>query len=601
MNSKTSFFKKLTSAFQFDLRSLAVLRIGLALCVLADLMNRACDLKIFYSDYGVLPRYAFIKEFARKWHWSFHLMNGRVEFQAILFIIAGLCAILLLLGYKTRLMMVLTWILNISLQTRNPMVLQGGDVIFRNLLFWSMFLPLGARYSIDSIFINKSKLPKTIQTIGSFGFITQLLLMYFITAVLKYHPIWLEGKAVYYALQVDQFTTPFGDWLRNFPEVLKGLTYFTIYFEYIAPILLLIPFQVQLIRLVVVPLFIALHLGFIFTLEIGLFPYYCIVAWLTFTPSLVWDKLERFLNKRFPANDYTIYYDADCGFCKKLVYILKSFLILRNVSVFTAQSKESIHKKMLELNSWILEKQNGEFLSKFEAIIFIVSRSPLFFWLVPVMKISFISKLGTKAYEYVASNRMTFTFLTRYFKPKDHIVLDSNGFVKLFGLFAIVYIIIWNLGTLKIDSLKLMPKNAKFIGYIFRWDQYWSMFAPYPMKNDGWYVIVGQLKNGKEVDLFLHNKKVSWEKPKDVSETYPNQRWRKYMMNLRKKKKKDHRLYFGKFVCRDWNRHHRGKEKLETFQIYFMEERTTDPVFKKSTLPVEKKKLWGHRCFKKKS
>ena len=43
--------------FGIDLRSLAVLRIGLALLVLTDLFDRLPDLEAHYTDQGVLPRF----------------------------------------------------------------------------------------------------------------------------------------------------------------------------------------------------------------------------------------------------------------------------------------------------------------------------------------------------------------------------------------------------------------------------------------------------------------------------------------------------------------------------------------------------------------
>jgi hypothetical protein len=35
------------------------------------------------------------------------------------------------------------------------MVLQGGDDLLRALLFWSLFLPLGARASVDALSIDR--------------------------------------------------------------------------------------------------------------------------------------------------------------------------------------------------------------------------------------------------------------------------------------------------------------------------------------------------------------------------------------------------------------------------------------------------------------
>jgi len=44
---------------------------------------------------------------------------------------------------------VISWFLLISLQNRNPIVLQGGDILLRMLAFWAMFVPLNAYFSLD--------------------------------------------------------------------------------------------------------------------------------------------------------------------------------------------------------------------------------------------------------------------------------------------------------------------------------------------------------------------------------------------------------------------------------------------------------------------
>jgi hypothetical protein len=67
----------------------------------------------------------------------------------VLFAIAALVAIALLVGYRTRLATVLLALLA-SLQARNPTLIQGGDNLLLLLLFWGMFLPLGARFAIDA-------------------------------------------------------------------------------------------------------------------------------------------------------------------------------------------------------------------------------------------------------------------------------------------------------------------------------------------------------------------------------------------------------------------------------------------------------------------
>ncbi len=59
-----------------DLRSLACLRIALALMVLLDLYVRQLDLSLFYTDQGLLPRSAFPGNKALEIGINFHMCGG---------------------------------------------------------------------------------------------------------------------------------------------------------------------------------------------------------------------------------------------------------------------------------------------------------------------------------------------------------------------------------------------------------------------------------------------------------------------------------------------------------------------------------------------
>ena len=108
----------LKTLFGIDLRSLALFRICLGLIILADLATRASDLTIFYTDVGALPRAALMGSRYSAFLLSIHLINGTVLAQALLFLLHGACAIGLLLGWRTRAMTVLTWLLTVSVRHR---------------------------------------------------------------------------------------------------------------------------------------------------------------------------------------------------------------------------------------------------------------------------------------------------------------------------------------------------------------------------------------------------------------------------------------------------------------------------------------------------
>ena len=138
---------KFADLFGLDLRSLAIFRVGLGLLLLGDLAIRAGDLSAHYTDQGVLPRSAL----TARHYVSLHFLDGTADFQGALFVLAGLAALALLAGWRTRAATVVSWLLLMSLHARNPMILQGGDALLRLLLFWGMFLPLGARWSVDGL------------------------------------------------------------------------------------------------------------------------------------------------------------------------------------------------------------------------------------------------------------------------------------------------------------------------------------------------------------------------------------------------------------------------------------------------------------------
>src|SRR5262245_56404876 len=102
----------LSAIFGLDLRSLAAFRIGVALFILWDLISRSFDLTAHYTDTGILPRLWANQYFAGGSLYrslnpaalSPHMLTGSALGIALLFLIHGVAALGLLLGYRTRLM-----------------------------------------------------------------------------------------------------------------------------------------------------------------------------------------------------------------------------------------------------------------------------------------------------------------------------------------------------------------------------------------------------------------------------------------------------------------------------------------------------------------
>src|SRR5690606_16648331 len=111
-----------------DLRTLALFRVTMALTMLLDLALRAQDLTLFYTDDGVLTR-RFQMENLYEWQASLHFMSGEPLIIGLLFVLHAVILLALLVGYRTRIAMVLAWFFMLSLQNRNQVILQNSDVL----------------------------------------------------------------------------------------------------------------------------------------------------------------------------------------------------------------------------------------------------------------------------------------------------------------------------------------------------------------------------------------------------------------------------------------------------------------------------------------
>lgn len=284
--------KKLTEVFSIDLRALAIVRIFLAIIVLTDICRRLPDLTIFYGDGGVLPTRYVSTFWTGDWAWSLHTLFGGPEYLlGFLFFVYAIAALTLLVGFHTRIATIVVWFLTISLHNANPLILQGEDVLLRIVLFVSMFLPLGAVYSIDR-WRGKEPYAKNILSGWTVAYLLQLGFMYFFVSLFKHSSEWVGGTAIYYALSIDQYATPFGRYLLHFPETLSFLTYSVLIFQSFALFLLFFPFYTRYVRTLTTLGLMFMHAAFAASMNLGMFSAVSIAALVGFVPSPVWDWIE---------------------------------------------------------------------------------------------------------------------------------------------------------------------------------------------------------------------------------------------------------------------------------------------------------------------
>ena len=311
----------LARRFGVDARALAAFRIALGGLLLADLLLRARSLTAFYTDSGVLPRSLLAERAPLYAEFSLHALSGAAWLQAVLFAVAGVAALALLVGYRTKLATVLSVALLASLHARNPYVLNGGDVLFRQLLFWSVFLPLGARWSVDAQHreattqsgeagaergatgagedatradgdgrrVGGDSTGDRVVGVASAALLAQVVLVYVVNGLIKLRgDSWVEGDAIRTVFSLDQFTVLLGETVAQYPALLEALSHLWLVLLVASPLLLVLG---GWWRAAFAALFVGAHVGMLLTMRLGLFPLISVAAFLPFLPAAFWDRV----------------------------------------------------------------------------------------------------------------------------------------------------------------------------------------------------------------------------------------------------------------------------------------------------------------------
>ncbi len=561
-----------------DLRSLALFRVALGLAILVNLANLAPWAADFFSDQGVLTRDALVAS-TSPYRFSVYLANGKPLFVWLLFGVHALAALGLILGWRSQWMAAANWLLLMSLINRNPFILQGGDQLITLLAFWGMFLPLGARWSVDAALADKplQGANNNHRSIAGAAILAQVLYVYFIGALLKDSAIWIpDGEAVYYATHLASYATPLGEWLAGQPGLARLLTYYVWSIELAAPFLLLSPVWHVTLRGIGLAGLIAMHLGFALFLHIGLFWLISITSLLLFVPGAWWDWLAA---RVYPPakRQIALYYDEGCVFCEKTCRLLRTFCLTPDNPILIAQRDAVAGPILRAHNSWVVIDANGAVHLKWRAVAFVLRQSPVFWWLGWLTDRRPLAGIGAWLYDRIGLARPRLGRFSARWLPY-HAPWPGPGRLLqgLVGALALL-VLAWNIVQLpRVDYT--LPRPLATVIWALNLDQYWNMFAPYPARQDGWLVIAGEFTDGSPIELW------SGEvgPPPAVGATdmpawHKDYRWRKYVSRITDPVNKAQLHNFARYYCRLYNRFDPWPLKLRRFSIRHDYQRTLPP------------------------
>jgi len=161
------------------------------------------------------------------------------------------------------------------------------------VVFWGMFLPLGARWSVDA---RRRPSPAACAnqfvSVGTVGLFLQLLYLFlFLFDHKLMGTAWRNGTAVYDAISVEQYRSAFGGVLLRFPAILPVLTYAVLIQQGITVALMAAPISLGPLRVLAVLGVIATQVGFGLCFNLGTFPWITTVAILAVLPCWFWERI----------------------------------------------------------------------------------------------------------------------------------------------------------------------------------------------------------------------------------------------------------------------------------------------------------------------
>jgi predicted DCC family thiol-disulfide oxidoreductase YuxK len=599
--------------FLVDTRALAFLRIAVACIIIADLLIRWGDVDWFLSNQGVYSA-GDAKALSSEWRFSLYWLVDSTWWVHLLFACNLVVAIILMSGMRTRVATVLALIFLVSLQNRNPVLLQGGDNLLLLLVFWGLFLPWGERLSVDAAMTKRPMATNQYFGVGGVALFIQVLSVYFFSAFLKNGTEWtVDGSAIYYALHNDQVAHLLAPYWRDWHAVTVPLTHYVWWLELLGPIIALSPWFNHWARGLAAFCFITLEIGFLFNLNVGLFPFISMASLLVLVPSPAWDRAAQLCKAKHHA-PMTMYFDKDCVFCEKTCVLIRAIFGL-NARIVPAQNYPEVGALLEREFSWVLEVDGQRYL-RWGALIEVVRRGGRFQRFHYLLKAP--GRFGDVIYAWIGHNRVYFGKVTAVLMPwRDQLGRPGIALQLVAFVFAVV-VLAGNVSRLPTDQRAALPgvvvgaadivRNSSVPAVdLFRLDQYWNMFAPYPQKNDGWFLMVGLTTDGELVDVLNWRlTEPSTAKPQNfIPEQAKNYRWRKYLTRIKRSGYKNELGRFASANCKRWNDQallspvqvdqvsEHSWPTLEAFNIYYIKERT--PVIGEQG-SIEYELLWKHHC-----
>lgn len=527
-----------------DPRTLGFFRIVHGTLMAADLVRHWTHARRYYSNDGVLTNHFHLFRPSGSYNFSiFHAFSTLNEVH-VAFACALMVHLLYLVGYKTRLFAVLSFIVVTSMDNRLVMVENGGYVVVNLLAGWAMFMPTGSRFSIDALLRSfrdgrevtladlREPLRRETQPFNSLVVAVATInvaVIYLLNAVSKNGPIWRRGEAVHYVLHLDRMVTGLAVFFReHLPQfAYRPLAWSVLAVESLLWIWILYPKGRRITRTCAILSMWALHATFGVMMRLGPFSWF-MIGWsfLLVVPEH-WEALGAFHARRFSSA--VVRLDPKSPLAFALARVLRRFDVLSRLRFEAGEPSGPL----LEVRP---DGAPSGPLTGRAALAAIARRFPLGFVLYPVLEVATLFAIPA-AYFFFERRREA---VARFFglrasldspEPEPPSTDDASrtlagspiGAAARRRLSGAREVVVAYLGVCAVlqayNENKQIPKTVEWRGmtiplkiplpefvvatiYYPRMSQGWGMFAPNPIQEDGMMVVDAITKGGRRIDPF---------------------------------------------------------------------------------------------------
>jgi PAS domain-containing protein len=545
-----------------DFQSLSLFRIFFAAYLLGDFYVHVPFFADLYGDDGILPLDVLAAEPLAGIAVISPILHAleKIGVQAIFPILYPAALVAFGLGWRTRWTTSTVFLLNSYLFWRNPYVRNGAEYLAHLLLLWCLFLPMARYWSVDAA-LDPGSRERGYPVLPFLAIRLQIGSLYFFAGILKLaSPPWLDGHALAWSLQDNIFGARSAGLLlvHHFSGLLYASNYAVIAFQLAFPFLIYCPWRNSLTRGFALTVAALTHVSFIFCLTVGGFPYLCLIMLLLLVPDAWVTHLLR--ERRDRLGRVAIFYEPDCGFCKRVSLLLREFLLSPTTQVRPASDDSDAMRLLVEKQSWVVRDFEGTFHLKWRAMTFVLGQNPLAAPLGWLSDLRFLRRPLDRLYDFIGRHRRRLGAVAKVLMPiwqEQPIRWPAQALCGVLAGLALLT----NISSVErpaIDAFGFLQGERRPIFGMPHWFfelvvdlqvwQEWPLFVPPPhWQRD--YQITSRMADGTSVDLMERLPVPLFRADPDGRLEFANDRWLKYFTQFHLLSGDDW-LAFGRYLCR---------------------------------------------------